>query len=418
MLKKTAIRYKNVLRNFSALLILQGVRYISPLIVLPYLISVLGIERYGITVLASTVVAYFLALVSYGFNYTGTRQIAASTGNKDDIQFIFSKVFFTKLLLTLIALLVFIAVVLVIPEFRNEYIVYLLAFLPILSELILSAWFFQGMEKMKFIAIVNTIGVVAYLILTFLFIKDKDDYVLVPLFEGGSALLSSFFSLYILKKKFGIKYILPHMSEIKAELKDGFHIFMTVLLPNLYSNSTALLLGLFAGNSALGVYNAFLKPISAFTTFNEILTRAFYPYLSKDLSGHKLFSRLSLITSSLFTAFILSIGGFLIEILFKGKAPDDAFLLISILAFSPIIMAVTNIYGTNYLVVNKYDKVYFKIIFFASIMGLILAFPLILNWNVTGAAINLNLSRLMIAAGCYSFYRKILKKAIMQDVLV
>ena len=74
------------------------------------------------------------------------------------------------------ALLLLIILIVIVPFFRNNYVIILLTFLYIPGEILFPEWLFQGMEKMKYIAMLNLIAKILFTVLVFVVIKDKSDY--------------------------------------------------------------------------------------------------------------------------------------------------------------------------------------------------------------------------------------------------
>ena len=86
----TAKDKKVILRNFLSLSSLQGINYLLPLIILPYLIRVIGPAKFGLIAFAQAFVQYFMILTDYGFSLSATRKISLCRADKKEVCAIFS----------------------------------------------------------------------------------------------------------------------------------------------------------------------------------------------------------------------------------------------------------------------------------------------------------------------------------------
>src|SRR5690606_5052229 len=108
-------RKTRLLDNFFSLAVLQGANYILPLLTMPYLVRVLGVEQFGLLMFAQSFITYINILTDYGFNLSATKLIAVNRENEDKISEIFSGVFLIKL-----ALLLFCFIIMLIAVFSFE----------------------------------------------------------------------------------------------------------------------------------------------------------------------------------------------------------------------------------------------------------------------------------------------------------
>ena len=76
---------KKLLTNTLWLYSLQGLNYVLPMLVLPYLIRVLGVGNYGLIAVAQAFAQYFTIFTDYGFNLSATKRIAIANGEDGDM---------------------------------------------------------------------------------------------------------------------------------------------------------------------------------------------------------------------------------------------------------------------------------------------------------------------------------------------
>src|SRR5215470_2218422 len=148
-MKVSSTTRRKLLGNMFWLYALQGLNYVIPLAVLPYLVRVLGIEGYGLIAFAQAFAQYFVILTDYGFNLSATKRIALARDNRQEVSRIFWSVILVKTLLMLLGALVMGAIVLSIPRFRADAPLYAIAYIAVVGSVLFPLWLFQGMEQMR-----------------------------------------------------------------------------------------------------------------------------------------------------------------------------------------------------------------------------------------------------------------------------
>src|SRR5579864_8134340 len=115
---------RKLLGNMFWLYGLQGLNYLIPLAVLPYLVRVLGVERYGLVAFAQAFAQYFVILTDYGFNLSATKRIALMRDRHDEVSSLYWSVILIKLALMLLGAVVVAAVLALVPRFRADASLY------------------------------------------------------------------------------------------------------------------------------------------------------------------------------------------------------------------------------------------------------------------------------------------------------
>lgn len=381
---------KVLVENFSSLSLLQVANYILPLVTLPYLVRVLGPEKYGLIAFARAFIQYFIILESYGFDLSATREISINREDKDKVTEIFSSVIAIKITLMVISFLVLSSLVFTIPKLKNDWLIYFLTFGMVVGQTIFPVWFFQGMERMKYITFLNITAKLIFTISIFIFIRKTQHYIYVPLINSLGFLIVGALALWIVHKDFKIRFILPNFKSIKHQLKEGWHIFISKVSISLYTTSNTFILGLLTNNIIVGYYAAGEKIIRALIQLFEPLFQAAYPYISRIVTESRiraLNNLKKLFSLSFFVSFAIFIPVFIFSKNIVKIVLGNNFLesVIIIRIFSPLLIIIPAAYimANLCLLPFKLDKYFSKIYILGGIINIVL---LILLLGVFGLA--------------------------------
>ena len=110
----------------ASLFTLKGAEYIISFITLPYLLHVLGPEKFGAIAFAQTIITYGNLLADYGFNLTAPRDIAKC--DKADIPRAFATFYGAKIVLLLPILLLGCFLAIIFWEYLNIFLLLCLIF--------------------------------------------------------------------------------------------------------------------------------------------------------------------------------------------------------------------------------------------------------------------------------------------------
>ncbi len=386
---KNSSQKRIILGNIVTLFTLQGLQYLIPLILLPYLVHILGIAYFGLLSFATATIAFFRSTVAYGFDFTGTQQIALQKEDTSGLSDILSSILMVKLLLVGITLFILMILIFSLEKISIESSLFLYTFLVVLGDALFPTWFFQGMEKMKFITFFRTIQRVIALILIFLFVTTQEDYLLVPLIEGVLAIMAGLGSLLYIKKEFNVSLTIPQKTNIIFQIKNSWHLFLSQIAVHFYTTMNIFVLGLMADNTTVGYYALAYKLFSVIKELFTPVNKAIFPFLSKKYLEHKtdyykLIKKISLwyLLALIIIASLSYVFASEIVSLVSGKSIEQTASLLKIFAIS-LLFAIGPLYSLL-LVIKSDNKKLSVITFRCMILNSILLYPSIYYFGIVG----------------------------------
>jgi len=400
---------KVITSNYFSLLVLQGANYLLPLLVLPFLVRVLGAENFGLVMFAQSLATFFIVFVDFGFNLSGTREISLARNDKQKLSAIFSAIMVIKLGLLLTALSILFVIVNFFTRFNVDAEIYYLSFGVVIGQAIFPIWFYQGIEKMKFITITNIVAKSIFTLLVFVFIRLQSDYILVPIFNSLGFIIAGIFGLLFCFRFVDFKR--PSLGLIKRLLMESYSLFISNLATSLYTASNVLILGIFAGNAIAGVYSSMEKLILAIKNIYSPLYQALYPWLSKQtdiikISTIKKIQPIILMISLLVTLLILLFGKTMLSIIYNDILIISYSNIFKILGFVSIFSALNMLYNTLFFPAMKKDKLRMNILISGGLFNLALSLLLVYYFGIYGTAITVVSTELFLLILGRIYYKK------------
>mgnify|MGYP006113893791 FL=1 len=407
---------KIIAKNYVALLFIQGTNFILPLIIFPYLVRTLGSEKYGLVMVAQSVALFLTIIVDFGFNISATREVANLKNDKEKLSQFYWNVFSIKLVLIIITFLLLLGLIICVDKFSVDPLIYLFSFGLVLGQAIFPTWFFQGIEKMQVITIVNVAAKLFFTISLFFVVLSPSDYQYVPIFNGLGFVISGLFG-FVFSLQY-VKFIFPKLSQVKEIIENSSSLFFSNFAVSLYTSSNTLILGFFAGDSIAGVYASMEKLILAIKSLYSPFYQAIFPNLSTkpydEIRSYIDKMRIPIGFLGLIISIIIFFGAKQILML----AFDDALIVgysavFQILGLISILSSLNMLYVTLYYPSIKKYKIRMKILISGGFLNLIIALSLVKFYTIYGVAISAVTTELFILLlAVYFYYKKIKKTAL------
>jgi len=374
-------------RNLLYLYLVQGANYLFPLLTLPYLSRVLGPGGFGLLAVGQSLALYFQLLTDYNFVLSGTREVAKHREEPKALSRILSGVLGAKLLLALPAFLLAL-LALRLPVLQGQEKLVFSALFWAVAWGLSPVWFFQGLERMRRVAILELLTRAFATLGVFLLVRGPEGVHLPLLLNGAAALGASLLGYFWLAREVGLA--LPRLGEAFAYLRLGWSLFFLRLAVSLFTAANPLILSLFVPPAQVGLYAGAERLTKALLGMMEPWNRVFFPRFSHLLRhdpsrAYRLASRTTLVMLLLgvFGALIVAFLAPWAVRLLLGPGYEGAVPLMRILSLLLPLIALNFALGTQWMLAWGMDRAFNRVILSAGLLNLLLA-PLFVFWFGVG----------------------------------
>lgn len=408
-LKSIAKNNRTIIGNFSYLSALQIFNLLIPIATYPYLIRVLGKEPYGIIVFSQAIIGYLVILVAFGFNTSATKDVSVNRDNINKLSEIVSSVLIIKGVLLLLSFLILSIALYFIPQAHGYYTLFFLTMWLAMYDFIFPVWYFQGIEKMKYITYLTLISKLTFLGLIFIFIKSPQHYLRVPLINAIGSILAGLCSLYIVFIQHKIPFQFPKVKVLKKYFRDSLPLFVSSVSVTVFVQANKIIIGAWIGMGEVAAYDLAEKIVQLLKSPQMLITQAIFPRTSKD--KNPVFIKKMMLISfclALFLFIMTQIFATTIVMILGGKQMLVAVKLLRILSIAIIMVYVSQYTSVHTLLANGYNSVWMKLILVSGVLYL----TLVVGLGFTGliSAINLVyislISELYVLGSSYYYTKK------------
>lgn len=410
---------KVITKNVSSLFGIQMANYIIPLITLPYLVRVLGVEGYGYLGFALAITQYFILVVNYGFDLSATSNIAKVSQNKKAVSQIFWNVTAIRLIACIIGGVLLLIGGYLLDSLKDIISILFACYISVLGTALFPQWLFQGKEQLGNISTIRVALQISTIPLLFLFVTDKSHVWQAALIGSMPMIGIAVAGTLLIVKRGWISWSPISFGLIKKQLIEGWHIFISTAAINLYTTSVTVVLGGLSGPASVGYFTAANRLIKAVLGLYGPISNAFYPRINAVVNTNKTAAIIlikKLYKLQLGIAIISTLGIFLlaekVTLLFYGTDFGNTVIVLKILSLLPIVICTSNVLGIQTLIPFGYKKEFSRVLLVSGGFSLFLLFPLTYRFAEFGAAVSVLLTEIIVTSlMCYVIKnKKVLQK--------
>ncbi len=407
-MKKHSIKV-NVILN----MVKQICQVIFPLITVPYVTRVLHADNNGKIDFSMSIVSYFTLIAGLGISSYGVLEGSKLRDDRKKLQQFSNEVFTINIGSMLISYLILFIMIFTVPKFAGYRNVLIIQSAGIFFTTVGADWLNTVFEDFKYLTIRYIIFQMIAIILMFMLVRHKSDYLIYAAIMVGVTAGANFLNIFHIRKYVKLKIV--KISNLKERLIPILVLFGNVVATTIYVNSDVTLLGFLKNDDKeVGVYSFASKIYTIIKNLINAVIGVVMPRLSNAYGkgemdevkrlGEATVDALLLITIPALTG-LLCLSREVIWIIGGPEYVGGAGAL-RVLSLALVFSVLSCLYGSAFLVIIREEVYFLKATIIASLSNIILNFVAIPMWGATGAALTTLIAEAIVFVMSYIKYNQ------------
>jgi PST family polysaccharide transporter len=397
--------------NLASLYSVHAFNYLVPLFTLPYLARVLGPQEWGALAFADAYARFVSLAVEYGFGLSATREIARIRHDAVARGLQLSGVFGAQLMLGAAALLLTVILARFMPIFTSHRWLLPGGFFLAMSQGAAPMWYFQGIERVRFMGALWILGRLAGAAGLLLFVHSPGDGPIALFIQGTAPFLGLIAGALLAYRD--TPFYWPSFARGWRALHAGSALFLFRAGVTLYSSFNVLLLGFFAPTLVVAWFAGAEKLARAAVSASGPISLVFFPRINHLMATDRLgaeraarWSAWLMIVAGVGMGLFLFLGAPLLVKVALGAGFEPSARILRALAALPPLIALSNVLGAQWMLALRLEKELNWIILGAGVVNLAGALMLGRWYQGMGMAVSLVIAEAFVAVAAFAFLRR------------
>jgi O-antigen/teichoic acid export membrane protein len=415
--------------NLFSLSLMQVGNYLLPVVTLPIIARIIGVENYGLINYAFAFTGYFMLVINAGFDMYGCRKIAEYADDKTAINKVVSRIFSAKAVLSVIASFCFVVGLFLVPQLRDHKLLAVVTFLLCFGWVCNPSWLYHAMKDSAKFAMFSFISKLAFSILVVILIKSREDYILHPLVFSVSHIIFSVFSFRYAMRKYQLTWTWSTWSEVKRTIHDNRRLSLISIITQQALPTNIVISGIVLSGMAMGYFSAAIRVVMILQAiFIMPLATVLFPYIAGAFrkSGKEGMWTLGKIFPYLLTfsfaaaAGIYIFSGSIVSVLF-GQEFRATVPLLKIFSIGLFFSILNQVYCQQAMVNMNRESIYVRLLLGGTVINMILLPLLIQQFGWTAASWCWTMSEIIVFSISIFYIRpkkEVLFRSFRPDLLV
>lgn len=399
--------FLNSLRSLSSV--------IFPLITFPYVSRVLSVSGIGKYNFSNSIFSYFLLISALGISTYAIREGAKYRDNKLEMDQFVDEIFTINVFSATIAYILLFICLIVFVRLHSYLACILIYSIQIAFSVVSFDWLFTIYEDFLYITVRSIIFQLISILLLFIFVRHKNDYLNYAAITVFSAVGSNILNFYRARQINQIKLVF-HFN-LKKHMIPILILFAANVANLIYVNSDVTLLGLMKSNYVVGIYSISSRVYTIIKSLLSAMLLVTVPRLAM-LYGKKEFIKyknlISRLTNMLILLTIPSMFGLImlskqVILIIAGKHFLRSTMSLKILTLAYIFAILAWVLSDCVLIPAKREKKVLYSMTISAVLNIILNLILIPHFAENGAAASTVLAEASMLITNYTYSRDLVK---------